>query len=460
MIGVFTTLQGLWQIVESGVSQAGLRDVSRVRAGALDVRAFQYVIKKLIQRTCLFALAASVLLVVAAGIISERWLSVNSLKPEVAEASFWWMALILGVRLSTSIHRAVILGFEAQRWLSGLTAALAVLRLGSVASLFAFGFVAPSHYFGLQLVLSVVEGMAVVRKARQLRGGVASNDSEIGAVVVSRADGFGSAILVTSGLWALVTYADRIVLSQRLPLAEFGMYAAAVAAAGLVGFVVSPVSLAVWPRLSRSGAQGNSPSFLAMYSGATEMLCGAAFPVAATIALFPAEVLALLTGISNPSAELQSILRLHAVAQGFLAASSAAYYLQYSLGDLRFHLRANVILAVLFLPSLFIVTQRSGAVGAASLWAALNVAYFVIGVPLVHRRFIPGKHGQWLWRDVIPSAAAATAACVLLRCVMPIAETRGAQAGVCLAVMGVSWGVTQLCTWRSWVSAWHSMKRN
>ena len=46
-----------------------------------------------------------------------------------------------------------------------------------------------------------------------------------------------------------------------------------------------------------------------------------------------------------------------------------------------------------------------GAVGAASVWVALNCIYMVIGLPLTHRRLLKGEAWRWLGDIGLPLVA-------------------------------------------------------
>ena len=76
------------------------------------------------------------------------------------------------------------------------------------------------------------------------------------------------------------------------------------------------------------------------------------------------------------------------------------YALQLACGWTRIGLQINTFLIVAMVPAIIFMTMRYGAVGGAASWALLNGAYLVVGIPLTHRRLLPGDARRWVVRDV------------------------------------------------------------
>ena len=65
------------------------------------------------------------------------------------------------------------------------------------------------------------------------------------------------------------------------------------------------------------------------------------------------------------------------------------------------------------------MARNYGAVGAASVWASLNVVYLAIALPLTHRRLLQGEAKKWLVRDVGLAFAVALAIALAARWLLP-----------------------------------------
>jgi len=67
----------------------------------------------------------------------------------------------------------------------------------------------------------------------------------------------------------------------------------------------------------------------------------------------------------------------------------------------------TIALAAVFLPLLLLLAPSYGGMGAASVWLAMNAAYFIVGTVWTHRQLLIGDAWRWLGVDVgLPAAAA------------------------------------------------------
>ena len=59
-----------------------------------------------------------------------------------------------------------------------------------------------------------------------------------------------------------------------------------------------------------------------------------------------------------------------------------------------------VCLIFTMVPLIYLASLRYGTVGAASVWALLNLIYMGVGVPFTHRRVLLGDTRRWFLEDV------------------------------------------------------------
>jgi len=74
----------------------------------------------------------------------------------------------------------------------------------------------------------------------------------------------------------------------------------------------------------------------------------------------------------------------------------------------------SVVAVLIAVPSIAWAAQRFGAIGAASVWLLLNLAFFTVSMPLIHRRILRGALAAWYLRDLAPIAVASAAAATLM----------------------------------------------
>jgi hypothetical protein len=86
---------------------------------------------------------------------------------------------------------------------------------------------------------------------------------------------------------------------------------------------------------------------------------------------------------------------------------------------LRLHVWGNVLLLAFLLPALVLCAEKWGAVGAGATLCVAYAAFFLLWVPLIHHRFLPGLAFHWLLVDVAPPAGVAVAVAFLVSMIVP-----------------------------------------
>jgi hypothetical protein len=74
----------------------------------------------------------------------------------------------------------------------------------------------------------------------------------------------------------------------------------------------------------------------------------------------------------------------------------------------------NILLIVTMVPAIAFAASRFGPVGAGYAWLTLHALYFVVWVPIVHRRLSPGLHLRWLLKDIVPIAVSSSLVALVL----------------------------------------------
>ena len=93
-------------------------------------------------------------------------------------------------------------------------------------------------------------------------------------------------------------------------------------------------------------------------------------------------------------------------------------------------------MVIVFVPMIYVLTQRFGVTGAATSWVLLNLAYVIVVARLMHRRLLTKEMKEWYTKDLLlPLLAAATAA-FILRQIFPV------QAGSLVAILFLGLSLT------------------
>jgi len=238
-------------------------------------------------------------------------------------------------------------------------------------------------------------------------------------------------------VWVFATQTDKLVLSNLLPLAEYGYFTLAVLTASGIMMIGGPISSAILPRMTNLEAQGNHTEVIRIYRQSTQFVVLFAGSISITLAMFAEEFLIAWTGNSELASEAAPILALYAMGNGILTVAAFPYYLQYAKGNLRLHVVGNIAFVFLLVPAIVLAASYYKGVGAGYAWLAVNLASFLFWVPFVHHRFAPGLNAKWYFADIFPIAFPLIALGLTAAHVLEPIDNRWQQLAV-LCMVGVS----------------------
>lgn len=442
LVGFFAMLQVWFNLLDMGLTPTMARESARFHGGASTALEYRRLARALEGVFCAMALLGGCILFVLAEPMATGWLKASQLPTKEITQALQLIALIVALRWMSGLYRGVITGSERLVWLSGFNSLVATGRFVLVLPVLMFVSAAPKAFFIFQLCMAVFELLGLTWMAYRLLPAIPKGQrihwewSPLKPVLK-----FSLSIAFTSSVWVLVTQTDKLVLSKILPLADYGYFTVAVLVASGIMIVTGPVSSAIMPRMTRLQAEGKHDELIAVYRQATQLVTVLAAPVALVLIFFAPQVLWAWTGDAVLVEKAAPVLSLYAIGYGFLVVSAFPYYLQYAKGDLRLHLIGNLLFVLLLIPLIIWAATNYGMKGAGWAWLVANVLYFVCWTPLVHHKFIPNIHWNWILVDIARPLLLALVFALLIKYTFPAIINRGilfaalSSTGVCLLLM-------------------------
>ena len=425
LVGFFAMLQAWFNLMDMGLTPTMARESARFNGGAISVLDYRRLARALEGVFAGVALLGGVLLFALARPIAGRWLNASQLPLDTITGALQLMAIIIALRWMCGLYRGVITGAERLVWLSGFNSLIATGRFVLILPVLMFVSASPMAFFGFQLGMAVLEVAGLAWMAYRLLPPIPAGQrirwewAPLKPVLK-----FSLSIALTSSIWVLVTQTDKLLLSKYLSLADYGYFTVAVLVASGTMIVSGPISSALLPRMTRLQAEGQHDALIALYRQATQLVIVVAIPAALVLIFFAPQVLWAWTGDAALTSKAAPVLRLYAIGYAFLAVGAFPYYLQYAKGQLRMHLIGSALFLLLLIPSVIWAATRHGVTGAGWAWLVSNAVYFVVWVPLVHEKFIPGMHWSWMWADVLRPAVLPSLAALLISIIYPWGEAR------------------------------------
>ncbi len=401
LVAFFAMMQVWFQLLDLGMSPTLGRQVARYRGGAMTGTELWRLLRAMEAVFFSIAVAGMLAWILSARTIANHWLNAEILDAREVSEALVLIGVAVALRWVCGIYRSAIWGFERQVWLNAFGIAIATLRFVTVIPVFILVGTSPRVFFTYQLTVACIELACLIAKTYRSMPR-ATERTGWSLAPLRGVLAFSLTIAFTSSVWVMVTQMDKLVLSKILTLEQFGYFALGVLVAGAVNLVGAPVTQAMLPRLSRLAAEQDQQGILELYRRATQWVCCAAAPIALGLALFAEPIVWIWTGDRGTAAAVAPIVRLYAIGNGLLAIAAFQYYLQFAKGDLRLHLAGNVVFVLVLVPLVIWAASRYGGVGAGWVWLGQCGFFAIAWTWLVHRRFAPGMHWQWIATDVLP----------------------------------------------------------
>ncbi len=332
--------------------------------------------------------------------IAFHWLKVGEIPIEDVAYCISLMGVIVGLRFFSGLYQSGIKGMESQVWLNVANIIIATLRFVGGLMVICFVDQNPIVFFVFQLFVGIIElltmSVSFYRLLPKSPGiGVAFFWNSLKPFLP-----FAASIAFTSGVWIIVTQTDKLLLSNILPLKEYGYFTLVAVLANGILQVSGPISQALLPRMTYLLSQGKEQEMLELYHNATQVTAVIMLPLTGMVAVFSTELLYAWTGDINAARWAGPILFWYILGNGLLSMAAFQYFLQYAHGQLKLHVQINTIFAVIAIPVIVLSAYCGGAMWTAITWFGMQLVSFIVCPVIIHARFAPGEHKRWLFLDI------------------------------------------------------------
>ncbi|MEI2264092.1 lipopolysaccharide biosynthesis protein [Erwinia sp. CGal63] len=404
LIGFFSILLTWLQLLDVGISTTLLREAARYRADREQNPWFPSLFATLGK---FFLISSAVLVVMgwfASPYVASHWLHAKTIPHQDLVIAVGIMVLTAAIRWRIGPYRSVIVGYEHQVWLNALNLVVITLRTFGAVFVIRFASNPVIFFFCWQLLISVGEAFFCIRKSYQLvpkQDRHTKTDNLKGVLKPFLRFAVGAAF--SSAIWTFISQIDRLVLSKTLPLATYGSFTVVATAATGIVMLSSPIMQAIVPRMTgmRTKNDGGEQETLKLYRWTTQAVSIFMAPLSLTIAFYPTQLIWAWTQNPQIGEQMSLVMTLYALGSGIQAIVGLLYNLQYVNGNLSLHMKGFTLFAIILIPLNIFAAIHYGALGTGIVWVAQNIFYLVVWSWIVHRKFAPTIHMQWLTRDVL-----------------------------------------------------------
>ena len=408
LVGLYGVIQVWLTLLDLGMTPTLNREMARFTAGAVTAKSIKDLLRSLEIIVGALGIMIALTLTAASGFLANHWLNVQQLPAEEIARGLSLVGVVVGLRFCEGIYRSGIIGLQQQVWLNIAGVLLALLRsVGAIAVLM----VSPTiqAFFLWQAFISIVT-LVVMGAKLHLALPRTPDPGRFSLPALMEVRHFAGGMLGMTVLAVLLTQVDKLLLSRLLPLDQFGYYMLASAVASSLYLVIGPVTQAIYPNLVRLYTAGAERPLVEAYHQASQATTVLLAPTTLMFVAFPREILLTWSGSNTLADNTAPILAMLAAGTFLNALMQVPHHLQLASGWTSLAVQMNIVAVIVLVPALLVTVPLYGPVAAASIWAVLNAGYIVVGIPLLHRRLLPGEMRNWLVGDILlPMIGAAVA---------------------------------------------------
>lgn len=407
LIGFFITLQGVFLLLDLGISPTVSREFAKHNAS----RRYEGIANFLHSVAVVYWLLAAAIVVffiVFAGPIANRWLDTTD--PNLTNQG---LILLMGISVASrfphSIYRGALIGAEKLVQLNSIN--MLMVTVTAVGSVLVLALVDASlrAFFIWQAVCGLLLTALMHRAAWRLispAGHDAARRPQFDRRTLINVWRFTAGLTLVSIASVILLQLDKLVLSAMLPLKEFGVYMIAVIAGSFFSAFFMPVFNVIYPRMTSLANSGDTQQLKLLYRNGTRILGMILCPLAMVLGLFSEPIVTIWTGDAQLASQARPLIFL--IASGFAinGIMHFPYALQLAHGKTGIALQCSVLMVIILVPLIFIMVFKFGAVGGAASWLIIQAVYLLAGSWLTHRKLLRGLGLRWLFGDVgIPVSA-------------------------------------------------------
>jgi len=351
----------------------------------------------------------------------NSWVAKGQISQEILKNALFFISASVVVQWPTTLYSNGLMGLHKHVVSNAINIIFACLR--TFGTIFFLLFLSPTLqvFFVWQIVIGFMQTLVlrqVLKHALPLDAAPQFNPEFLRKVKYFAISASASSILAI-----ILTQLDKFMLSRMISLKDFGYYCLASSVSLGLQFLTSPFFSIFYPRFSQLVGSFDHEGLIDVYRKGAQLLSIVVFPVACLIFLFPHELLILWTGNEELTFKITPLVRVLIIGSALNGLAQIPYAIPLAHGQLRFALVQNFISVLIFIPLVILGVRVAGPIGAAYAWVALNCGYILIGVFLIHRKYLPNEASYWYTHAFILPLSSSLAITAFARYFLPLPST-------------------------------------
>jgi O-antigen/teichoic acid export membrane protein len=400
IIGFFATLQAWFVLLDLGLTPALSREMSRFLGGVYTAQAIRNLLRSLEILCLVIALIILSSIFLASNFFGYEWFKPGQLEAKTIHNSLIIIAALVALRYVEGFYRAALIGLQLQVWCNLWNIFLATLRnIGVIGVLLWISPTLEAYFLWHALVSIVAVALYVYKLNTALPP--APNRAQFSLLAIKGIWKFAGGMVAINFIAMMLTQLDKLLLSKLLDLEIYGYYMLAATLAGICYMVVGPITSGIFPFMVEKSTRNEESVLIRYYHQGSQLVASLTTPVALILLFFAEPAIFMWSGnidLAKNSAPILSVLVIGSYLNSLMW---MPYQFQLANGITKIILVGNLAATIIFIPGIYFLLPTFGVIGIAWFWAAINLSFLGIIIPIMHRSFLKGEMWRWYLQDTL-----------------------------------------------------------
>ena len=388
-------IAGLMAILDVGLSATLSRELARIDNSLKEkIRIF-----KTLESSYFIIIGLCIILIYAlSGIIADNWLKISTFDTNRVSFFLKTISFDVGFQLLLRFYMGGLLGLEKQVEANLYQIGWGMLRNGVVVV--AILIVPTLEMFFIWQSISTIIFSLLFRFSlnKALTGHYNSGfHLKIEISVFRSIWRFAAGMLLMALIASLNTQMDKLVISKLLPIESLGYYTLAISLATGLIVIVSPISMALLPRLTALYSLDKKEEASILFHKINLYVVILVFSVMSNMIFFAKELIFAWTGKMALAEDTYLLVPFIAFAYAMLSLQIFPYNIAIANGNTKIYNILGFAFLIITLPGYWFATKSHGAIGAAYVFCGVQSISALVFLYIINRKFIHTKRISTLY---------------------------------------------------------------
>lgn len=394
VINFYTVILSILLFADAGLSATLSREFAR-STDRIYTRNLLYTIERLYFFIIFFIIIA---LFFFSDIIVDKFLHSNLISKEKLSICVKLMGVGIAFQFITTLYYSGLMGLQKQVLANTINVFWSFFRTGIVI---VFLYFYPSLYtfFIWQIVSNFV--FFLIMRLQLWKEIKDIHIPQFKLIIIKTVGTFALGMMAMSIISSLNSQVDKLVVSKYLSLEQFGLYSLAGVISQISILVITPLSMAILPNLTKHVENKNFVEIKKIFTQNSYIVATIVSITTISLMMFTKEIIYIWTGNEFISKSLEIIVKVLLLGSSFLALQFMPYILAISNGHTKTNIKMGIVTVIIIIPSLIYCIHKFGLIGATYPWLILNfISTFYLGY-FVLNKFMKGEFNTWLFKNTL-----------------------------------------------------------